>query len=70
MYRSRGPVVEVDTTGVHAGQDKSITITFHVLVPLEAWNWSKNANAHIHIRFGHRKLGDWKSDIGKFFPPR
>lgn len=68
LSRSKGRVVEIDTTGIHAGQDKSINVTFHVLVPLEAWNW--NTNSHIHIQFGHWKLGNWKGDIGEFCSPR
>lgn len=68
LCRSKGPVVEIDTTGIRAGQDKSIDVTFHVLVPLEAWNW--NTNSHIHIQFGHWKLGNWRSDIGEFGSPR
>jgi len=67
MCRLRGPV-EVNTTGIRAGQDKSVAITFHVLVPLEAWNW--NTASHIHIQFGHWRLGDWQRDIGEFLNPR
>jgi len=68
LYRSKGPVVEVDTTGIHAGQDKSIDVTFHVLVPLEAWNW--DTKSCILIQFGHQRLGNWKCGIGEFCSPR
>lgn len=68
LCRSRGPVVEVNTTGIHADQDKSINVTFHVLVPLEMWNW--NANSRIRIQFGHQRLGNWKFGIGEFCSPR
>ena len=66
-YRSKGPT-EVDTTGVHISHDKSIAVTFHVIVPLEVWNWDNKSS--IRIRFGHRKLGNWMCDIGDFCPQR
>ena len=43
----------------------SCEITFHVIIPMEAWEWDEHSC--MHIRFG-KPLGDWKQDFGSFFP--
>ena len=55
---------EVDTTGLHPPPERALEITFHVLLPLEAWNWSKKS--HMCMQFNHPKLGEWHRDAGEF----
>ena len=39
-------------------------ITFHAIVPMACWEWDEKS--HIHIRFGHKQLGNWEVDCGQF----
>ena len=55
---------EIDTTGLHPPPERALEITFHVLLPLEAWNWNKKS--HMHMQFNHPKLGEWRKDAGEF----
>ncbi len=48
--------------GFKAPREKSIAITFHVLLPKWAWEW--NAKSEVYIRFGHDELGHWEYDSG------
>lgn len=50
--------------GLTAGKDKSVTVTFHVLLPKHIWEW--NAKSRMFIRFGDWQLGNWKYDCGPF----
>ena len=50
--------------GLQSTVEKSIRITFHVLVPLPLWDWDSTSSC-MHIRFGHKSLGHWKYDCGK-----
>lgn len=60
--------MRVDTTGFHPPPEKSLEVTFHVLLPTEVWNWGKKS--HIHMRFGHPRLGEWIEDVGEFILKR
>ena len=42
--------------------DSSLSVTFHAIVPLSAWNW--NDNSLMTIRFGDPKLSGWNKDGG------
>ena len=53
-----------DVTGFHPPEERTLEVTFHVLLPKEAWNWSQSSS--MHMQFGHPKLGQWKQDIGSF----
>ena len=56
---------KLDTTGLECIDPKtSMKLVFHVILPLPYWEWDKAS--HMHIRFGHSKLGDWKVDCGDF----
>ena len=48
--------------GLQSPAEKSIQVTFHVLVPLPLWDWG--STSCMHIRFGHKDLGLWKYDCG------
>lgn len=48
--------------GFQSSVERSIKITFHALVHLPLWDWS--STSCMHIRFGHKDLGDWKYDCG------
>ena len=50
--------------GLCAPADKSITISFHVLVPLDLWGWDATSKMHIH--FDHKDLGAWNCNCGDF----
>lgn len=52
------------TTGILSNCDHAVAVTFHVIVPLDYWQWDQSS--HIYLRFGHTKLGSWKHDIGNF----
>ena len=49
--------------GLAAPTERSVRLTFHVLIPKTFWEW--DSNSHVRIRFGHLKLGEW-SDYGDF----
>lgn len=63
MFRSQ-TAKEIDTTGLYPPPERALEITFHVLLPLEAWNWNKKS--HMHMQFNHPKLGEWQKDAGEF----
>ena len=52
------------TQGFQEPLEKSITITFHVIVPLPFWEW-EDSTSSMHIRFRDDRLGHWK-DCGDF----
>ena len=54
-------MVEADTSGIHASIDQSIAVTFHALVPKDAWKWESNTK--MTMRFGDSRLGKWNKDI-------
>ena len=53
-----------DLPGLTAPPDQAITVTFHVIVPKPLWEWDDSSS--IHMRFGGKKLGDWKQNVGHF----
>lgn len=54
-------MVEADTSGIHVSPDKSIAVTFHALVPKDAWKWENDTK--MTMRFGDQRLGKWNKDI-------
>ena len=63
LYRVR------NTVGLENSDPKtSMKITFHAILPLAHWEWDDKS--HMHIRFGHDKLGNWEVDCGKFLVAR
>ena len=50
--------------GLKADPQRSIKITFHAIVPKPLWEWDETSC--MHIRFGHKDLGDWKHNVGDF----
>ena len=56
--------MEVDTTGFLPPSEKTLKVTFHVLLPKDVWNWDQTSS--MHMRFSHPKLGAWNKDVGKF----
>ena len=54
-------MVEVDTSGIQASTDQSITVTFHALLPKDAWKWESDTK--MTMRFGHSHLGNWQKDV-------
>jgi hypothetical protein len=70
VLRSQTADLQVDTTGFHPPAEKSLEVTFHVLVPKNVWNWDNTCKSHMHMQFGHPKLGEWKEDVGEFIIKR
>ena len=54
-------MVEADTSGIRASSDQSIAVTFHALVPKDAWKWESDTK--MTMRFGDSRLGKWNEDI-------
>ena len=50
-------MVDANMTGFNISPDQSIAVTFHALVPKEAWKWESNTK--MVMRFGHYRLGKW-----------
>lgn len=48
--------------GLKVSDKDSATIVFHVLVPLEYWEW--DSTSVICLQFDHKDLGKWKYDCG------
>lgn len=48
--------------GLTAGKDKSIAVTFHVLLPKQIWEW--DVNSMMFIKFGDDELGGWNYHCG------
>lgn len=44
-------------SGLQAGKDHSISITFHVMIQKSYWEW--DSMSQVCIRFGHEHLGNW-----------
>lgn len=55
---------DIDTTGFHPPPEKCLEVIFHILLPMEVWNWGKKSR--MHMRFSHPKLGKWNEDVGEF----
>lgn len=49
-------------------QGTSIVVTFHAVVPKLLWEWDDSSR--MHIRFGHKDLGEWKHNTGVFMESR
>ena len=47
--------------------NRSLAVTFHVLLPIKVWNW--NDNSHLQLVFGHDKMGKWDQPVGTFGAP-
>lgn len=60
LHTIRSPV---NFAGLEAPLEKSVNISFHVLILKALWEW--DPQSRLYIRFGHPKLGDW-SDCGEF----
>lgn len=54
-------MAELDTSGIHASPDQSIAVTFHALVPKDAWKWESDTK--MTMRFGDSRLGKWLKDV-------
>lgn len=50
-------MADTSMSGFSVSPDKSIAVTFHALVPKEAWKWE--SNTIMTMRFGHYRLGKW-----------
>lgn len=50
-------MTDANMTGFNVSPDKSIAVTFHALLPKEAWKWESGTK--MTIRFGHYRLGKW-----------
>ena len=48
---------------MNAPKDETIKVIFLAVIHLNIWQYEEDKSS-IYIRFGHEKLGDWKSDIG------
>ena len=55
-------------SGLKAGPDACITVTFHCIVPKLLWEWDEES--HIHMRFEGDPLGSWKENVGQFVEVR
>jgi hypothetical protein len=64
LLRSQTVAKKADTSGFRPPPEKCLEFTFHVLLPMEVWNWGKKS--HMHMRFSHPKLGEWKENVGEF----
>ena len=53
---------KLDLKGLQA--KKSIAVTFHAIVPKPLWEWDDKSC--IHMRFGHKDLGNWQHNVGEF----
>lgn len=49
-------------------QGRTITVTFHAIVPKALWKWDELSR--MHIRFGHKDLGEWQHNTGVFMESR
>ena len=58
----------VGLSGLRAGPDACITVTFHCIVPKLLWEWDEES--HIHMRFEGDALGCWKENVGEFVEVR
>jgi hypothetical protein len=56
--------VEIDASGFLPPPERTLEVTFHVLVPADAWNWGKNS--YMCMQFDHPKLGSWHHNAGEF----
>ena len=56
-----------DIPGFNPPAQKCLAITFHVLVPTKVWEWTEDS--HIHLVFGHHKMGMWEQPVGDFGAP-
>ena len=54
--------------GLQAAPNISIAVTFHALVHKLLWEW--NDTSCMHIRFGHKDLGQWQDNLGEFIESR
>lgn len=43
---------------------KSISVTFHAIVPKPLWDW--DGTSCMHMRFDHKDLGKWHQNVGEF----
>ena len=66
--RDGPPEKIIDTSGFQPPPDRTMKVTFHVLLPKEAWNWEKESC--LCLQFDHPNLGQWKEDIGEFIKKR
>ena len=57
-------VNEIDMTGLNPPENE-FTVIFHILVPKYAWGW-KDKESYVTLKFGHRRLGNWKRTSGDF----
>ena len=56
--------VHGNTSGFNPPPEKSFKVIFHVLLPKAVWDW--DTTSHLHMRFSHPRLGEWKEDVGEF----
>ena len=48
--------------GFRVSERDSINVIFHVIVPLDIWEWDETSQ--ICLRFGHPDLGGWGFNCG------
>ena len=53
--------------GLNPPPDRTISITFHVLLPIHVWDWSDRSQ--IRLVFGNKDLGGWTIPVGNFGAP-
>ncbi len=51
--------------GFNPSPEKQLIVIFHILIPKYAWGW-KDKDSYVTLKFGHRRLGEWKRDVGDF----
>ena len=64
----RSQTNKLDLTGFNPPPNKTLEVTFHALLPKEAWKW--NIMSYMCIQFSHPRLGEWQKDVGDFVTNR
>ena len=54
----------VSLDGINPAHRRCIDVTFNVILPVKHWLWDDTCT--LSLRFGHKKLGDWDMNVGKF----
>ena len=52
-----------DLRGLNAKRERSITVTFHCILPKLLWEWDEASS--MHMRFEGPDLGHWKHNVGE-----
>ena len=49
----------IDVSGIYAQKHLGIEVTFHVLLPVELWEYDMQ-KSQVYVCFGHLKMGKWQ----------